>query len=219
VRLAAVVLATAPEAPGVLEGLAPALGADARAALQATLIRRAAAWAVEAAGGPGAATVAVLPASGAEDVAALVPPGVRVEAQTGDHLGERIAAAARAAFDRHGGPVLIAGIGVPRLGPAHIAAVRADLDAGAEASFGPNMDGGWYLAALAAPRLELFDLAGEVWEGPVVMARTLEVAQRLGLEIGLLRMERRLETVADAAAFLADPLTPADVAGGLAALA
>ncbi|MEA2142428.1 MAG: uncharacterized protein QOI64_858, partial [Solirubrobacteraceae bacterium] len=81
-----------------------------------------------------------------------------------------------------------------------------------QASFGPNMDGGWYLAALAAPRLELFDLASEVWDGPVVMARTLEVAQRLDIEVGLLRMERRLETAVDAAAFLADPLTPTDIA-------
>jgi glycosyltransferase A (GT-A) superfamily protein (DUF2064 family) len=73
------------------------------------------------------------------------------------------------------------------------------------------MDGGWYLAALAEPRLELFDLAAEVWDGPVVMARMLEAAQRLGLEVGLLRMERALRRPGDLVAMAADPLTPPDV--------
>ena len=93
----------------------------------------------------------------------------------------------------------------------------ADLEAGGDASFGPTMDGGWYLVALASPRVELFDLAVEVWDGPVVMARTLEVAQRLQLEIGLLRMERALRSPGDLAAMVADPLSPSDVFASLPA--
>ena len=207
-------LADAPRSPAALAALDPLLGAQGRARLQAALLALAAGWA--AAVTPGRATIAVEPAGAAADVAALTP-GVRVEPQAGGHPGERVAAAVAAAFDRHGGPVLVAGAGVPRLSPAHAAAALGDLAGGAEASFGPAMDGGWYLTALAAPRPELFDLAAEVWQGPVVMARTLEVAQRLGMEVGLLRMERRLVTAGDARALLADPLTPPAVRAALTA--
>jgi glycosyltransferase A (GT-A) superfamily protein (DUF2064 family) len=124
---------------------------------------------------------------------------------------ERLAGATRAAFARHGGPLLLAAADTPRLTTAHARMALDDLAGGADATFGPGMDGGWYLAALAAPRPELFDLAAEVWDGPVVMARTLEVARRLGLEIGLLRMERALRTPEDLVALRADPLSPSDV--------
>lgn len=210
---AAVVLARAPGAEGVLEGLAGVLDAAAREDLQATLVRRAAAWAREVAGDH--VRVAVEPAARAAEVAELLGAEIVVEPQLGGDRGGRIAATVQAAFDRWGGPVLIAGTDVPRLTAAHAAAALADLEAGGDATFGPSMDGGWYLAALAAPRAELFDLAAEVWDGPVVMARTLEVAQRLGLEVGLLRMERALRTAGDVVAVRADPLSPAEVSDRL----
>ena len=189
--VSAVVLAPAPGAEGVLARLAGVLSVEQRADLQAALVRRAAAWAREVAG---------------ERAVVTVEEGTR---------GERIIEAIEDAFDRWGGPVLVAGTDVPRLSAAHAAAALADLEAGGDASFGPSMDGGWYLAALANPRAELFDLAAEVWDGPVVMARTLEVAQRLQLEIGLLRMERALRSPGDLAAMVADPLSPSDVFGTL----
>jgi glycosyltransferase A (GT-A) superfamily protein (DUF2064 family) len=210
----AVVLVRAPAAEGVLSGLADVLDAAARARLQASLVRRAAAWAKGVA--PGHAVVAVEPGGSVEEVTALAGDVV-VETQGNGTRGERIAAAVQRAFDRWGGPVMIAGTDVPRLSAGHAAAALADLEGGGEASFGPSMDGGWYLAALAAPRLELFDLAAEVWDGPVVMARMLETAQRLGLETGLLRMERALRTPGDLAAMAADPLTPSDVFASLPA--
>jgi glycosyltransferase A (GT-A) superfamily protein (DUF2064 family) len=76
---AALVLARAPSAGEVKAGLAPLLDAERRAALQALLIRRAAAWAAAAA--PGAAYVAVEPPRGnasgerAADEGAAIPPG------------------------------------------------------------------------------------------------------------------------------------------------
>ena len=194
-------LARAPSADGVLEGLAGTLSREGRGALQAALIGRAAAWAREVAGRH--AAVAVEPAHGVEEVAALVGDAVRVVAH-----GDRVAATVAAAFDR-GGPVLVARCDVPRLSAAHAAAALADLGDGGQASFGPSMEGGWYLAALAEPRL--VELVADVWEERLVMARTLEVAQRLQLDVGLIRMERALRTPADQLAMLADPLTPAEV--------
>jgi glycosyltransferase A (GT-A) superfamily protein (DUF2064 family) len=209
VTVAAIVLGGPPQ-----HGLDEHLGADRRARLEAALIAHATAWAEAVA--PGRSSLVLDPPHAtAPDIAARLPAGVPLEPATGADPGERIAAATAAAFERHGGPVLVATAGVPRLGRHHAAAALADLDAGAAASFGPNMDGGWYLAALARPEPELFALAAEVWEGPVVLARMLGVAQELGMEVGLLRMERRIASVADVRAFVLDPLTPRTVIDAL----
>jgi glycosyltransferase A (GT-A) superfamily protein (DUF2064 family) len=102
------------------------------------------------------------------------------------------------------GPLVVLPAICPRLGEQHVAAALADLAAGCDAAYGPTLEGDWYLAALAAPRPELLG------------ANPFTVARELGVEVGLLRHERALRTAADAAAFLADPLTPPDVRAALA---
>jgi len=101
------------------------------------------------------------------------------------------------------GPLVVLPAICPRLGPGHVAAALADLAAGCDAAYGPTLEGDWYLAALAAPR------AGLLTGSPFAVAREHDV------EVGLLRHERALRTPADAAAYLADPLTPADVRAAL----
>jgi glycosyltransferase A (GT-A) superfamily protein (DUF2064 family) len=110
------------------------------------------------------------------------------------------------------GPLLIAGIGCPRLGPEHAAAALGDLAAGCDVTFGSTLDGGWYLAGLREPRPELLAVT-ELRAGGIgaVLARGRE----LGAEVGLLRHERVLATPGDAVALAADPLTPADVRAAL----
>lgn len=213
---AALVLARAPGDPAALPGLAPLLGPERAAALQALLLRRAAAWAASAA--PGAAFVAVTPrdapttgaapsgaaapgepapsdaAPGRVAVAALAPAGARVfDARD---LADAIAQVGR-------GPLLVAGTGCPRLGAGHAAAALDDLRAGCDLVFGATLDGGWYLAGLRDPRPELLALAG-LPEGGIgaVLAR----ARELDVEVGMLRHERVLATPDDAAALVADPL-------------
>jgi glycosyltransferase A (GT-A) superfamily protein (DUF2064 family) len=155
--------------------------------------------------------------------AALVvagPPAAALEAALGeeraaavrDVLVRRTLAVARAAAARvetagsvaaaatlGPGPLLVLPSICPRLGAVHVAAALADLEAGCDAAYGPTLDGDWYLAALAAPRLEL--LSGSPFA----------VAREHAVEVGLVRHERALRTAADAAAFRADPLTPRDV--------
>jgi len=160
-------------------------------------------------------------------VAAMVVAGA-APAQLVAALGERRAAAvhavllartlavARAAADRvevadgraaaaalGRGPLLILPAICPRLGSGHAAAALADLQAGCDVVYGPTLEGDWYLAALATPRLELLE------GSPFGVAREHDV------EVGVLRYERALRTGADGAAFLADPLTPADVRAAL----
>lgn len=133
--------------------------------------------------------------------------------RAGETDGQRRAREVAAAFSRFeaGSPLLLVGVGVVRLGPDHAADALSDLAAGSDVSFGPANDGGYYLLALARPLPELFEIPAEAWGGPLVLPRTLEIASKLGLEGGLLRMERELARPEDAAALLADPLTPPEV--------
>lgn len=120
------------------------------------------------------------------------------------------------AFASGTGPVLVLAADAPRLSATHAGWALGDLEAGAAASFGPGMSGGWYLVALARPHEELSELLGEPLDGPDVMGRALAIAAGAHLELGLLRMERLLRTAQDAAALRADPLTPAPVRTALA---
>lgn len=187
----ALVLADPPRPGECLPALEPVLGPEGCARLQAVLLGRASRWARAVA--PDRAIVAT-------------------ERMAGESEAQRRSRACAEAFERFGeGRLLLALAGVPRLHAGHAADAVSDLDAGAAVSFGPANDGGYYLLALARPLPELFELDPEVWSGPLVLPRTIERAAALGLEGGLLRMERVLATPQDAQAMLADPLTPPDV--------
>jgi glycosyltransferase A (GT-A) superfamily protein (DUF2064 family) len=196
------IVAEAP-GPGCLPGLAPILGPESRGRLQLLLVARAVRWALAAArGGQVALALAGEPAA---DVAATLPAGVRVLA--GSRAGEALELVDAGLAP----PLLIAGAVWPRLGAEHAAAAWADLDAGADAVFGPALDGGAYLVGFAQPAPELLALPG----GPTGLARAMEVARERGWELGLLRHERALTGVDDAAAFLADPRLHPDVRAAL----
>jgi glycosyltransferase A (GT-A) superfamily protein (DUF2064 family) len=116
--------------------------------------------------------------------------------------------AVRDAFAAGAGPVLVASVLAPRLTAVHARLALVDLDGGAQATFGPGMDGGWYLAGLREPHEALLELLGERVAGADVMARLLAVSAAADLEVGVLRMERLLGSARDVAALQADPLTP-----------
>jgi uncharacterized protein len=219
---AALILADPPVPGACLPGLESLLGPEGCARLQAVLVRRAAAWAEEVA--PGRALVAAAPAptapdptagplgAGGGDVAALVPEGAVVFPQSGRHPGERLIAAVEEAFAWAGpGPLLVAGTGVPRLSAPHAAAALADLAEGCDATFGPALDGGFYLAGLAGSYAAVFTLPADAWESSDLLTGVLTRARDNGLELGLLRYERELRGPLDVRALLADPLAPADV--------
>jgi glycosyltransferase A (GT-A) superfamily protein (DUF2064 family) len=213
---AALILAEPPVPGASLPGLEPLLGPDGCARLQSVLVRRAAAWAAEVAAGRSFVAAAPPPGPEPGDVAALAPEGTVVYPQSGANPGERLIAAVEEAFERAGpGPLLVAGTSVPRLSPAHAAAALADLAEGCDATFGPALDGGFYLAGLAGPHAAVFTLPPDAWEGTDLLTGILTRAREHGLELGLLRYERELRAPLDARAMLADPLTPADVVAAL----
>jgi glycosyltransferase A (GT-A) superfamily protein (DUF2064 family) len=121
------------------------------------------------------------------------------------------------ALGRAAPPVVAVTTDMPTLGPFHADALRADLDAGVDAVFGPAHDGGCYLLALGSAQPGLAALAAEAWNEPDALARLLGRAAELGLEGGLLRGERRLRTPGDARALLLHQALPASVAAVLRA--
>ena len=205
----ALVVAHAPGDPGALAGLAPVLDADRRAALQAVLLRRAAAWAAAVA--PGGAFLAATRGG----VSGLLPPGVTVLPADGERP-EAMVAAAVARIGR--GPLLVAGAACPRLAAVHAEAALSDLAAGCGVVFGATLEGDWYLAGLREPRPELLAIAPDAPpQRSAGLGPVLQRARELGAEVGLLRHERVLATPGDAAALLADPLLPAEIRAALSA--
>jgi hypothetical protein len=112
----------------------------------------------------------------------------------------------------HDGPVLLVAPDVPGLSDHHLAAVLDDLDAGVLMSSGPSGDGTPCVVALARVEPRLLALASAPFD------QLAAAALELGGELGMLRAERRLVTVADALAIRADPQAPQELRDLLAGL-
>lgn len=209
-----VVMAKAPTPGAVKTRLQPLLGAAGCARLQVVLIQQVVA--VARALAPGQTWVAVDPPAGMEAVAALAP-GAGVLCQARGDLGQRMAAAAKEVHARGPGPVLVVGTDIPTLSPEILTTAAAMLDADHDVVFGPAVDGGYYLVGMTRPRPELFALPPELWGGPGVLAASLDAAARTRLRVGMLPELSDLDTPADAAALLADPASPRDIAALLEA--
>jgi rSAM/selenodomain-associated transferase 1 len=199
---AALVMAKAPVAGRVKTRLTPAFTAAQCAQLQELLVRRAAAWAADVA--PAAAYLAYDPPERRALVQALAPAAMTLLPQSRGHLGERLDAATAHVFARRRGPLLVVGVDT-RLTRAHARDALAAIGDGADAVFGPALDGGYYLVALRNPAPELFAIDPGAWGGPDVLERSLEAAQAAGLTATTIGSERDLDTPADAAALTADP--------------
>lgn len=205
---AVVVMAKAPR-PGLAKTrLAPLLGPDGAAALQAALLTHTAALAAAVL----PTFVAVDPPGTAAEVTPLLPAGVPVFGQTGGDLGARMAAAVAHVAARAGGPVLVVGTDVPTL-PAATLRTAADLLAnGVDAVLGPALDGGYYLIGLPAPDPAAFAIDPSLWGGDQVLGATLTALAGAGRTPVLLEPLPDLDSPADARALLAAPGLPAPIA-------
>jgi hypothetical protein len=208
VPTATLVMARAPIAGRCKTRLEPRLGPAGCAALQAELVRRAAAWAVDAAA-PGAAYVAFDPPDAEALLRALVPPGTRLLAQVPGDLGVRLAAAIAGIPER---PLLVVGTDIPALSAGHAREALAALAAGdgADAVLGPASDGGWWIAALADGTDGAFDrVRTEDWGSERAFDATLAAWAAAGLRGGAVpRTEHDLDVPEDADRALADPGVP-----------
>jgi rSAM/selenodomain-associated transferase 1 len=208
-RVAAVaVMAKAPR-PGLAKTrLAPLLGPDGAAALQAALITHT----VTLAAAVAPTFVAVDPPDAAAEVRPLLPAGVPMFGQTGGDLGTRMAAAVAQVAARTGSAVLVVGTDVPTLPAATLRRAAGLLADGADAVLGPSLDGGYYLIGLPGPDPAPFALDPALWGGQHVLAATLEALAAAGREPVLLDPLRDLDTPDDARALLVDGALPDRVA-------
>jgi rSAM/selenodomain-associated transferase 1 len=205
------VMAKAPRAGSVKTRLEPLLGPQGCARLQGALIEAVTGWAADVA--PGAAYVAY---GGAEDeLAPHVAGGVRSFADARGDLGDRLAAATARVFRERSEPLLVVGTDMPVLTRAHAREAEAVLRGGADVAFGPALDGGYWMVALARPAPDVFDLGGE-WGTAAVLERSLERCAAAGMRVELLGAQRDLDDAADARALAGHPLLPPAVAEILA---
>ncbi|MGH9055651.1 MAG: TIGR04282 family arsenosugar biosynthesis glycosyltransferase [Acidimicrobiales bacterium] len=208
---AILVMAKAPRPGQVKTRLAPMLGSDACARLHEMLVERTVALAVSVVAA--ATLLAFDPPDARDELAALVPPAVKLVPQRGRHLGERLRAGVADVFAAHAGPVLVVGTDIPMLGARHLCHALGRLDAGDEDDvvLGPARDGGYYLAGMNRLQASLFDIAPALWGGPRVLSASVAAARAAGLRVGLLEVLADLDTPADAVALAAEPALPAQV--------
>ncbi|MCW2957393.1 MAG: hypothetical protein JWP18_196 [Solirubrobacterales bacterium] len=119
--------------------------------------------------------------------------------------------AALAALAQHEGPVAFVAPDVPGLDAALADALRGDLADGVGVTFGPTYDASPFLIATPTVDRELLALAGRHRD------ELFALVGGRGLPVGMLRSERRLATAHDARAVAADPRTPLELGGLLAA--
>jgi uncharacterized protein len=105
------------------------------------------------------------------------------ETQSGGSLGARLAVASVRALSRGADRVILCLGDCPDLDKAHLARAFYALDH-TDCVVGPNHTGGYHLIGLVAPTPALF--AGVPWGTGAVLVRTLDIARRESLRLGLL---------------------------------
>jgi rSAM/selenodomain-associated transferase 1 len=172
--VAIAILAKAP-VPGLAKTrLAPVLGADGAANLQARFIARAVTTAQAAAVGP--VTLWAAPDRRHPLFQTIADElGVALGPQPDGDLGVRMMAALAAVK----GPAIVVGTDCPALTPEHLRAAARALVDGIDAAIIPVDDGGYGLIGLRQPQPALFD--GMAWSTSAVMAETRRRLCRLGL--------------------------------------
>jgi len=172
--VAIAILAKAP-LPGLAKTrLAPVLGADGAANLQARFIAHTVTTAQSAALGPVTLWVAPDPHHPAFQAIAA-PSGVALAAQPEGDLGARMMAAVEAAR----GPAIVIGTDCPALTPEHLRVAARALVEGIDVVVIPVDDGGYGLIGMERPQPALFE--GMTWSNSSVMAETRRRLSRLGL--------------------------------------
>jgi uncharacterized protein len=131
--------------------------------------------------GDAAVHVACYPPEAMESM--LLPEEARRIPQQGDNLDERLCNCLTAMWQLGHRHVIFSDSDSPTLpGEAFADAFRA-LENGSDVCICPSDDGGYCFIALAAPRMEMFtDIS---WSTNLVLARTVAIAEELGLRTSL----------------------------------
>jgi len=167
--------------PGSAARLQRALLADLLAALE---------------GGDFAVRLAVALEPGERVPAAGHPVLSRVERQIGADLGERMFRALSDAGRNHE-LVAVVGSDLPGLDARRVDGAFDQLASGADVVLGPTADGGYYLLAVRAERLDQRLFNGVEWSTSRVLEQTLARCQTLRLRRAMLDTGRDIDRPAD----------------------
>jgi len=127
-----------------------------------------------------------------------LPPGVRVVAQGGEGLADRLATA----WTEVGGPGVQIGMDTPQVTGAALSSALDALSARAtDAVLGLAADGGWWAIGLRAPRRAIFE--GIRMSQPDTGRQQVRRLAELGLRVRGLPLLRDVDTFADAVAVAA----------------
>jgi uncharacterized protein len=130
---------------------------------------------------------------------AWLPPGLRVVAQRGVGLDERIAAS----FEEVGGPAMLIGMDTPQVTSALLSrAVGRLLTPGVDAVLGPAEDGGWWCIGLRDPDAAVF--LGVPMSTPETGRHQRERLRALGLRTIELPVLRDIDVIEDVLHVAAD---------------
>jgi rSAM/selenodomain-associated transferase 2/rSAM/selenodomain-associated transferase 1 len=128
--------------------------------------------------------VAFEPGDAESEFQLLVGGTAQLVPQRGDTIGDRMRHVLTDVFARGYDSAIIVGSDVPALPPAYVAAAFERLRGHrCDVVIGPATDGGYYLIGMRSVSSELFDAIP--WSTPLVLARTLQTADTLGLTVSL----------------------------------
>jgi len=191
-RCAIGVMVRAPSAAGKTR-LAPDLSASRLASLRAALLADTLQMAAGLTGVD--VMVFVTPAAAVSEVAALAR-SLPCAPQTDGDLGDRMRAAFEQLLRERGyASAMLIGSDIPFLSAAHVIEARDSLHASRGIVLGPADDGGYYLVGMTQVHGELFDRIE--WGKATVLADTLRAADRLGVEVRLMRSAYDIDTIED----------------------
>jgi rSAM/selenodomain-associated transferase 1 len=138
----------------------------------------------------------VTPATAVSEVAALIAHSLPCTPQTDGDLGDRMRAAFEHLLRERGyAAALLIGSDIPFLSAAHVTDACNSLHASAGIVLGPAADGGYYLVGMTQVHGGLFERID--WGTATVLADTLRVADRLGVEARLIGSTYDIDTIED----------------------
>ena len=172
------IMARAPSSEGksrLIRDLGTHDGASLRLALLRDTLESVSALAAEKA-------VLYTPPDREAEIRAVTPFDAIFLAQRGSTLGERMREGARDLLTSGFDAVVLIGSDLPTLPPAHVSAALGILTRRDEVLvLGPSEDGGYYLIGLTRSRPEFFEHIP--WGTPLVLQRTREAAEALGVTV------------------------------------
>ncbi len=130
----------------------------------------------------------------------MIPGYIKTFPQKGEDLGEKMYHAIKHVLSIGYENVILIGADIPDLSAEDINTAFRILE-NKDLIFGPSYDGGYYLVGMKKPNKKIFDISKN-WGEKSVLESTVDIANNLGLSIGLAPKYRDIDTKEDLFEFM-----------------